>query len=89
MGYYQILMHEDSIAKTAFSICNQQYEFLRMPFGLANAPRTFQRAMTKLFDGFSFVKVYLNDILVHSKSESKHFEHLIQVFIMLKEIINL
>ncbi|KAG0420402.1 Retrovirus-related Pol polyprotein from transposon opus [Dictyocoela roeselum] len=47
-----------------------------MPFGLTNAPKTFQRAMDKLFSEFKFVKVYLDDIIVHSRDEEEHKAHL-------------
>ena len=85
MGYYQIKMDPDSIYLTSFIILNQQFEFLRMPFGLSNAPRTFQAAMLAFFRDFKFVKVYLDDILVHSKSEIEHYIHLIKVLNRLKE----
>lgn len=49
MGYYQISVHEKDTYKTGFSLCNSKYEFLRMPFGLSNAPRTFQAAMHNIF----------------------------------------
>lgn len=65
-GYYQILMAEDSIPYTAFSICNEQYEFLRMPFGLTNAPKTFQKAMNRIFGHLPYIKIYLDDLLIHS-----------------------
>ncbi|KAG0420343.1 Retrovirus-related Pol polyprotein from transposon 17.6 [Dictyocoela roeselum] len=67
-GYYQILMNEDDVDKTGFTLLNRSYVFLRMPFGLTDAPRTFQYAMTKIFSDLEFVKIYLDDILVHSKT---------------------
>ncbi|KAG0424259.1 Retrovirus-related Pol polyprotein from transposon, partial [Dictyocoela muelleri] len=48
LGYYQIVMEEQSIRYTAFSINNNKYEFLRMPFSLSNALCTFQSAMDKI-----------------------------------------
>ncbi|MGL5709110.1 MAG: reverse transcriptase domain-containing protein [Aeromonas sp.] len=78
-GYYQILMHPDSIHLTAFVIAGRQYEFLRMPFGLANAPRTFQRIMTQIFSEFKFVRIYLDDILIFSSSLEEHIDHVKQV----------
>lgn len=85
MGYYQIPMHPKDIKKTSFSLCGKQFEFLRMPFGLCNAPRTFQRAMTEIFQDVEFVKIYLDDILVHSKCQTTHEEHLLKVYSILKD----
>jgi hypothetical protein len=56
-----------------------------MSFGLSNAPRTFQQAMIKLFKDFDFVKVYLDDILVHSSGEEQRCNHLLKVLTILKE----
>ncbi|KAG0442034.1 Transposon Ty3-G Gag-Pol polyprotein [Dictyocoela muelleri] len=75
-GYYQIALKPDSKKYTALWIENTKYEWNRMPFGLTNAPKTFQRAMDKLFGDLSFVKVYLDDIVVHSCSEEEHHHHL-------------
>ncbi|KAG0420508.1 Transposon Tf2-6 polyprotein [Dictyocoela roeselum] len=85
LGYYQIVMEEQSIRYTAFSINNTKYEFLRMPFGLSNAPCTFQRAMDKILGDLDYVKVYLDDILIHSMSEHNHHQHLTEVFKRLSE----
>ena len=69
-GYHQIAMAEDSIAKTAFCTHLGQWEFVVMPFGLCNAPSTFQRLMNKVFakEINSFILVYPDDILVYSRS---------------------
>ncbi|KAG0436847.1 Retrovirus-related Pol polyprotein from transposon 17.6 [Dictyocoela muelleri] len=83
-GYYQIPMKESDIEKTGFTLMNRSYVFLRMPFGLTNAPRTFQYAMTKIFSDLEYVKIYLDDILVHSKSLEDHFLHLKNVFQRIK-----
>lgn len=51
-GFHQIEMHKDDIIKTAFNVENGHYEYLRMPFGLKNAPATFQRVMNNILRGY-------------------------------------
>lgn len=84
-GYYQVRMKESDIEKTAFTIDNQIYIFLRMPFGLVSAPSTFQRVMIDLLRHLSFVKVYLDDIPIHSKSHEEHLSHLQEVLDILRK----
>ncbi|KAG0438776.1 Retrovirus-related Pol polyprotein from transposon 17.6 [Dictyocoela muelleri] len=79
LGYYQIPMAEESIKYTAFSFNNKRYDFMRMPFGLSNAPCTFQRAMDSLLGNLKFGKVYLDDIIIDSEYESRHLQHLEEV----------
>ena len=76
-------MAEDSIAKTAIATSFGLWEFLRMPFGLKNAAQTFQRLMDSIFQHLDFVFVYLDDILVASKSPVEHYNHLRQIFTLL------
>jgi hypothetical protein len=79
-GYYQISMEEASIKYTAF-ICDEGlFEYLVMPMGLTNAPATFQRTMTEIFEKeimAGYVKVYLDDILIHS---TNFYDHINQAF---------
>jgi len=78
-SYYQIRIKEEDIHKTAFRTHSGHFEFLVMPFGLCNAPATFQREMNTLFGHLPFVKVYLDDILVASKTAEEHQRHLDEV----------
>ena len=84
-GYHQLLMKDEDIFKTSFVLPNGQYEFLRMPFGLSNAPRTFQRSMNALFQNLPFVKIFIDDILIHSVTLEHHISHLKEVINILKQ----
>ena len=81
-GYWQIGLEESSKAKTAFITQDGLYEFQKMPFGLHNAPATFQRAMQEVLRGLNwkFVLCYLDDVIIFSSSFSEHIRHLRQVF---------
>ena len=85
-GYWQLPMAEDSIAKTAFVCHRGQFEFLRLPFGLANAPSVYQRAMSKVLADFlgKFVMVFIDDIVIYSRSEEEHKVHVEQVLTALE-----
>ena len=87
MGYHQIRVREEDIPKTAFSTRYGLYEFTVMSFGLANAPPTFMRVMNFVFHDYLdlFVILYLDDILVYSKSEAEHKVHLRLVLQKLRE----
>ncbi|GBG80061.1 hypothetical protein CBR_g30427 [Chara braunii] len=86
-GYHQTEVHPDDQYKTAFRTRYGHYEFIVMPFGLTNAPTTFQRCMNDLFRLWldKFVVVYLDDILVFSKTLEEHQGHLRQVLEKLRE----
>lgn len=77
-GFHRIEVEPKDIEKTAFSTENGHYEFLRMPFGLKNAPSTFQRVMDHILKGLNNVicLVYLDDIIVFSTSLQEHIKNL-------------
>ena len=81
-GFHQILMHEADVEKTSFQTHQGHYEYLVMPFGLCNAPSTFQATMNLLLAPFlcRFAAVFFDNILVYSDSLSAHIQHLELIF---------
>lgn len=77
-GYYQLALAEEDKEKSAFEYKGKLYEFNRLPFGLCNAPATFQRTMDLIFGGENrkFVIPYLDDIIIFSEDEASHKKHL-------------
>ena len=82
-GYHQIPMAQTSIAKTTLMTPFGLWQFLRMPFGLKNAAKSFQRLMDGILRDMPFAFVYLDDILVASHSPEEHHQHLKQLFTLL------
>lgn len=81
-GYWQVRVRDEDIIKTAFRTAFGLYEWLVMPFGLTNAPATFQRLMDATLRDLigPFVLVYLDDVIVFSRSIDEHVSHLRAVF---------
>ena len=77
-GYHQLKIRATDIPKTTFTTRYGLYEYTVMSFGLTNAPAYFMYLMKKVFMEFldKFVVVFINDILVFSKTEEEHAEHL-------------
>jgi hypothetical protein len=86
-GYHQLKIHASDIPKIAFTIGYGLYEYTVMSFGLTNAPAYFMYLMNKVFMEFfdKFVMVFIDDILVFSKTKEEHAEHLRLVLQKLRE----
>ena len=86
-GFHQIRIHDEDIEKTAFNTQLGAFEWVVMPFGLCNAPSTFQRVVNDVLRDHLgiFVWVYIDDILVFSKDADEHQRHLDLVHELLRQ----
>jgi hypothetical protein len=85
-GYHQLRLVESDVPRTSFKMPYGLYEFKVLSFGLTNAPAVLSQMMNNVFQAYigKFVLIYLDDILVYSKSEEEHSEHLRLVFHLLR-----
>jgi hypothetical protein len=86
-GYYQVRIKEEDIPKTAFNTRYGHYEFVVMPFRVTNVPAIFMDLMHRIFRPYldKFVVVFINNILIYSKSPEEHAIHLKLVLDKLRE----
>ncbi|GKD60695.1 putative reverse transcriptase domain-containing protein, partial [Tanacetum coccineum] len=86
-GYHHLRVHEDDIPKTMFRTRYGHFEFTIMPFGLTNAPTIFMDLMNRVCRPYldKFVIVFIDDILIYSKTQEEHVEHLRLVLELLKK----
>jgi len=86
-GYHQILVKGDDVQKTTFKSQYGHYDYVVMLFGVTNAPTVFMDYMNRIFRPFldKFVVVFIDDILIYSKTQQEHTEHLRLVLRVLRE----
>ena len=86
-GYHHLRVRENDILKTTFKTWYRPYEFIVMSFGVTNAPTTFMNLISRVFKQYLdlFVIVFIDDILIYSRSEEEHASHLRVVLQTLKD----
>ena len=84
-GYWQIALSDEAKEKTAFASHKGLFKFEVLSFGLSNAVPAFQRTMEIVLDGVSNCKVYVDEILIYSRTFDEHITHLVKVLQRLRE----
>ena len=79
-GYHHIPLDKLSILKTAFNPPFEKYKYVKVPFGLAQAPAYFQELMNGILKDFNFAIAYLDNIIIFSKTPQEHLSHIRNVF---------
>ena len=83
-GYHHIPLDKSSIPKTAFNLPFSKFEYVKVPFGPAQAPAYFQELMSGILKDFPFAIAYLDNIIIFSKTSQEHLSHIHMVFEKLK-----
>ena len=83
-GYHHIPLDKPSIPKTTFNSPFRKFEYVKVPFRLAQAPAYFQELMTGILKNFPFTIAYLDNIIIFSKTPQEHLSHISMVFEKLK-----
>ena len=84
-GYHHIALDQDAIKKTAFVMLFGKYEYMKVPFGLVQAPASFQNLMNKVLNGLHFTLAYLDDMIIFCETEEQHLKHIQIVLTRLKQ----
>ena len=85
-GYHQVRVREEDVPKTAFVCHKGHFEYLRMPFGLKNAPAVFQKLTSRVLESCTaFALPYIDDIIIFSKDWDEHVRHVRQVLQVLRD----
>ena len=79
-SYHHIPLDKLSIPKTAFNSPFGKYEYVKVPFGLAQAPAYFHELMTGILKDFNFAIAYLDDVIIFCKTPQEHLSHIRKVF---------
>ena len=80
MGYHHIPLDKPSIPKKAFNSPFRKYEYIKVPFGLTQAPAYFQELMTGILNDLPFTIAYLDNIIIFSNTPHEHLSHICMVF---------
>ena len=85
-SYHHIPLDKPSIPKMAFNSPFRKYEYIKVPFGLAQVPAYFQELMTGMLKDFNFAIAYLDDIIIFSKTPQEHLSHIKKIFEKLRSV---
>ena len=84
-GFYQVLLDPADKHKAAFSTHNAHYQFRKLPMGLKSSPKSYQRLLTRLLKNDPNIKVYIDDLLIFSKTLEELFQAFIHLMIILRD----